>query len=99
MMVPAWYLCPQIGNILPTNTCNHALLAEQNGGKSTWKTNVSQTFKDKEQEVFPEQKSLWAKSQLKFVILLSLAEGHVYQLKWVLFLMVSYKFSTFLNIP
>lgn len=56
-------------------------------------------FKGKEQEISSAQKSLWAKSQLKFVILLSLAEGHVYPLKWVLFLMVSYKLSTFLNIP
>lgn len=38
-------------------------------------------FKGKEQEISSAQKSLWAKSQLKFVILLSLAEGHVYPLK------------------
>jgi len=76
-------LCCQIDSILPKNTCNHTLLSEKNGGKSTPKKtqNVSETFKDKEQEVCQAQESLWAKSQVKFVILLSLAEGHVYPLK------------------
>lgn len=56
-------------------------------------------FKDEEQEVFPAQKSLWAESQLKFVILLSLAKGRVYPLKRVVFVMVLYKLLTSINIP
>lgn len=51
------------------------------GGKNIKKQCFTNIFKDKEQEVSSAQKSPWAKSQFRFVILLSFAEGHVYPLK------------------